>query len=83
MILQSIKDSIFNLETDQKIDKLLFSHEIDKKQGEIAILVKDKEIQKMEVEKAEGNKECLRCWLSDGAAFRRNCFNSAYSNKER
>lgn len=53
-LLQGVKDSIYNLETDQKIDRLLFNHEIDKKEGEIVLLVKDKEIQTMEVEKQKG-----------------------------
>lgn len=54
LILQTVTNSIYNLESDQKIDHLLFSFEMDKKESEIALLVKDKEIQALEVKRQKG-----------------------------
>lgn len=54
LILQTVTNSIYNLESDQKIDHLLFSFEMDKKKSEIALLVKDKEIQALEVKRQKG-----------------------------
>jgi len=54
VILQTVTNSIYNLESDQKIDHLLFSFEMDKKENEIALLVKDKEIQALEVKRQKG-----------------------------
>jgi len=43
--LLDIKDSIYNRETDQKLARLDFTFQIDKKQSEINLLTKDKELQ--------------------------------------
>jgi len=43
--LLDIKDSIYNRETDQKLARLDFGFQMDKKQSEINLLTKDKELQ--------------------------------------
>jgi len=46
-LLIQLKDTLYNIETDDKIKGLQFTYEIDKKQGEIDLLTKDKELQKL------------------------------------
>jgi adenylate cyclase len=50
-VLQDAKDTLYNVESSNKINRLLFNFDLEKKEGEIALLVKDKEIQEIEVEK--------------------------------
>lgn len=45
---QAIKDTLFNLETDDKVRGLQFTYEIDKKQDQINLLEKDAEIAQLE-----------------------------------
>lgn len=51
VLYQSIKDSIYNLESDKKIDQLLFNFDLDKKESEINLLIKDKEIQEIQAKR--------------------------------
>jgi len=44
-LLLDIKDSIYNRQTDQKLARLDFTFQMDKKQSEINLLTKDKELQ--------------------------------------
>jgi class 3 adenylate cyclase len=53
-ILYEVSNNIYNLESDQKIDHLLFGFEMEKKESEIALLVKDKEIQTLEMKRQKG-----------------------------
>jgi adenylate cyclase len=48
-LLLGVKDSIYNIETDQKLQGIQFTFDIQKKEGEIALLTKDKQIQEQEV----------------------------------
>jgi adenylate cyclase len=41
----SIKDTLYNIETDKKLGSLQFEFDLQKKQGEINLLTKDKELQ--------------------------------------
>lgn len=50
-LLISLKDTIYNLETDRKLGSLVFNYEIDKKQNEISLLTKDKEIQEQVIQR--------------------------------
>jgi class 3 adenylate cyclase len=45
---QAIKDTLFNLETDDKVRGLQFTYEIDKKEDQIDLLEKDAEIAQLE-----------------------------------
>ena len=44
-LLLDIKDSIYNRESDQKLQRMDFTFQMDKKQSEINLLTKDKELQ--------------------------------------
>lgn len=48
-LLIGIKDTIYNIEKDKKLEGLQFHFDIEKKQGEVNLLTKDKEIQKQEI----------------------------------
>ena len=48
-LLINVKELIYNAETDKKLETLLFNFEIEKKQGQINLLTKDKEIQEQEI----------------------------------
>ncbi len=53
-LLENVNDSIYNKESDKRLNRLLFNFEIEKKEGEIALLTKDKEIQEFEVRRQKG-----------------------------
>ena len=50
-LLLGIKDTLYNIETDKKLGTLLFTFEIEKKEGQINLLTKDKEIKEQEIER--------------------------------
>lgn len=50
-LLQTVKDSIYNIESAKAQNRLLFNYEIEKKEGEIALLNKENELQKAKEEK--------------------------------
>lgn len=50
-LLQAVKDSLYSIESAKAQNRLLFNYEIEKKEGEIALLQKDYEIQKAREEK--------------------------------
>jgi adenylate cyclase len=50
-LFTAIKDTIYNIETGKKLNSLVFNYEIDKKQNEISLLTKDKEIQEQVIQK--------------------------------
>jgi adenylate cyclase len=49
-----VKDSIYTVETDDKIKNFQFSYEIDKKEDEIEILEKTSEIEGLQIERQKG-----------------------------
>ncbi len=51
ILVQAVKDSIHNIESTKEQNRLLFNYAIEKKEGEIALLEKDNEIQKAKEEK--------------------------------
>lgn len=53
-IFKAAQDSIYNVESDRKTNKMLFNFDLEKKKSEIALLRKDKKIQEIEVEKQKG-----------------------------
>jgi adenylate cyclase len=50
-MLLGIKDTLYNIETDKKLSGLLFNFEIEKKQGQIDLLTKDKELQELDLQR--------------------------------
>ena len=50
-LLLAVKDTIYNIDTDKKLGSLEFVFNIEKKESEIKLLNKDKEIQKTELQR--------------------------------
>ena len=49
-LLLAIKDTIYNINTDKKLGTLQFNFDLEKKESQINLLTKDKEIQSQELE---------------------------------
>lgn len=50
-LLQSIKDTAYNIDSDRKFDAMLFDFNLEKKEVEIELLSKEQELQKAELKK--------------------------------
>ena len=50
-LLLAIKDTIYNINTDKKLGTLQFTFDIEKKESEISLLNKDRQIQKQEIKR--------------------------------
>lgn len=50
-MLTGLKDSLYNVETDKRLSELQFDFEIQKKQAEINLLVKNRALQQLELKK--------------------------------
>jgi len=62
-LLTEINLILYNAENDKKIERLQFSYEIDKKQGEIDLLTKDKELQELIIQKQKTVKNTFLAGL--------------------
>jgi len=52
-LYSAIKDTIFNIETDDKIKRMQFIYEMGKKQVEIDLLTKDKQLQELKTKRVQ------------------------------
>ena len=50
-LLLAIKDTIYNISTDKKLGTLQFTFDLEKKESQISLLNKDKEIQQQEIKR--------------------------------
>jgi adenylate cyclase len=50
-LLVSVKDTLYNIDTDKKLSGLLFNFEIEKKQGQIDLLTKDQELKEADLQR--------------------------------
>ncbi len=50
-LLLAVKDTIYNINTDKKLGTLQFGFDLEKKEGEISLLNKNKEIQRREIQR--------------------------------
>lgn len=50
-LLLTIKDTIYNINTDKKLGTLQFTFDLEKKESQISLLTKDKEIQEQELQR--------------------------------
>lgn len=50
-LLLSIKDTIYNINTDRKLGTLQFGFDLEKKQNEVNLLTKDKELKEQEIKR--------------------------------
>lgn len=48
-LLIGVKDTLYNIDTDKKLQGLTFNFEIEKKQGQIDLLTKDQKLQQAEI----------------------------------
>lgn len=48
-LYSSVKDSLYNSASDQKLSRLIFNFEIEKKENEIDLLTKDKALKELEI----------------------------------
>jgi len=62
-LFSDIKDTLFNAETDDKIKGLQFTYEMDKKQSEIDLLTKDKQLQEVSLQKQRIAKNAILAGL--------------------
>jgi adenylate cyclase len=58
-LLTEIKDSLYNVETDKRLGEVQFDFEIQKKQAEINLLVKNRAIQQLELRRQRFAKNSL------------------------
>jgi hypothetical protein len=63
-LLTSIKDTLYNGETDKKIAFLQFNFELQKKQSEIDLLTKDKSLQDLDLKRQKTVRNSLIIVLS-------------------
>ena len=54
-----IKDTLYNIETDKKLGKLQFEFDLQKKEGQINLLTKDKALQELELKRQRIAKNAL------------------------
>ena len=62
-LLTTIKDTLYNIEYQQKMSGQLFTYEIDKKQSQITILNQDKELQEIDLQKQKFAKNAFMAGL--------------------
>ena len=58
-LFSEIKDTLYNAENDRKIQRLQFNYDLDKKQGEVDLLTKDKELQDLTIQKQKFTRNAL------------------------
>jgi adenylate cyclase len=62
-LLLGVKDSLFNIAAQKKLNTLLFNFEIDKKQSEIDLLTKDQELKELALARQKMAKNSLMAGL--------------------
>jgi adenylate cyclase len=55
-LLTGIKDSLYNIDTDQKLSGLQFNFDIQKKQAQVDLLTKDKVVQDLQIRRQKAAK---------------------------
>ena len=55
----SVKDTLYNIDTDKKLGKLQFEFDLQKKEGQINLLTKDKALQELELKRQRIAKNAL------------------------
>ena len=61
--LTNIKDTLYNIEFDQKMSGQIFNYEIEKKQNQITILNKDRELQELDLKRQKFVKNAFQIGL--------------------
>lgn len=63
-LLTCINDTLYNTETDKRLANLLFDFELQKKQGQIDLLTKDKDLQELDLKRQREQKNSLMLVLA-------------------
>lgn len=63
LLLSDIKDTLYNTETDKKLGSLQFDFDLQKKQGEINLLTKDKQYSALQLESQKKAKNAFAAGL--------------------
>jgi class 3 adenylate cyclase len=69
LLLSDVKDSLFNIQNAKSMERMQFNYDLEKKENQIALLVKDNELKALEVERQSLQMErqrILRNALSGG-----------------
>ena len=59
----AVKDTLYNIDTDKKLGKLQFEFDLQKKEGQISLLTKDKELQEADLRRQKLAKNALGAGL--------------------
>lgn len=51
LLLSDVKDSLFNIQNAKSMERMQFNYDLEKKENQIALLVKDNELKALEVER--------------------------------
>lgn len=68
-LLTTIKDTLYNISTDKKVASLQFDFDIEKKQGQIDLMTKDKELQDLDLRRQKTIKNVTFAGLGIVMAF--------------
>lgn len=68
-LYSSIKDSLYNIDTDRKLSSLQFTFDIQKKQAQVDLLTKDKLVQGLQLKRQRTTKNILLIGLGVGFIF--------------
>ncbi|MEJ2593764.1 MAG: adenylate/guanylate cyclase domain-containing protein [bacterium] len=58
-LFSDYKDTIYNAENDKKIQRLQFNYDLEKKQAEVDILTRDKQLQELTIQKQKFTRNAL------------------------
>ena len=58
-LLSNVKDTIYNTETDKKLSSLQFDFDMTKKESQINLLTKDKELKELDLQKQKNTKNAF------------------------
>ena len=59
MLFDDIKDTLYNAQMDKRIHAMTLSFDLDKKQGEVDLLTKDRELQDLTIQKQKFTRNAL------------------------
>ncbi|MBC7534372.1 MAG: tetratricopeptide repeat protein [Ferruginibacter sp.] len=68
-LLTNVKDSIYNTDTDKKITGLQLKFDIQKKQAEVDLLIKNREVQELQLKRQRATRNILLAGLSIAFIF--------------
>ena len=67
-LFTGIKDTLYNAEMDKRLQAMTLSFDIEKKQGEIDLLTKDKALQELDIKRQKINPKCNWCYRNSSSS---------------